>query len=175
MRRITAMVEVNGVDIEMFFFSNNLDWAASSICDLYKARWNIETFFKQTLHLGSFLGHSRNAIQWQVWTALLMYVLLRFLHTCSEWGNSFTRLFTSLRSVLWQRRCLFDYLRSYGTAGDAFREMETMATENIKRHSASRSEQAWRCNDLRKAYARIRRLWDGSEYETGRKSVEHHK
>ena len=124
MRRITAMVEVNGVDIEMVFFSNNLDWAASSICDLYKARWNIETFFKQikqTLHLGSFLGHSRNAIQWQVWTALLMYVLLRFLHTCSEWGHSFTRLFTCLRSVLWQRRCLFDYLRSYGTAGGGFR------------------------------------------------------
>ena len=120
MRRITALIEVNGVDTEMVFFSNNLDWAASSICDLYKARWNIETFFKQikqTLHLGSFLGHSRNAIQWQVWTALLMYVLLRFLHSCSDWGHSFTRLYTCLRAVLWQRRGIFDYLKSYGTAG----------------------------------------------------------
>jgi hypothetical protein len=120
MRRITALIEVNGVDTEMVFFSNNLDWAASSICDLYKARWNIETFFKQikqTLHLGSFLGHSRNAIQWQIWTALLMYVLLRFLHTCSDWGHSFTRLYTCLRAVLWQRRGIFSYLKSYGTAG----------------------------------------------------------
>lgn len=124
MRRITAIVEVDGVDTEMTFFSNNLAWAASSICDLYKARWNIERFFrqiKQTLHLGDFLGHSRNAIQWQVWTALLMYLLLRFMHTCSNWKHSFTRLFTCLRAVLWQRRHLFDYLRSYGTAGGSFR------------------------------------------------------
>jgi hypothetical protein len=124
MRRITALIEINGVDTEMVFFSNNLDWAASSICDLYKARWNIETFFKQikqTLQLGSFLGHSRNAIQWQVWTALLMYVLLRYLHTRSDWGHSFTRLYTCLRAVLWQRRDVFNYLKSYGTAGGGLR------------------------------------------------------
>ena len=124
MRRIVAIVEVEGEERKMTFFTNNLEWAASSICDLYKARWNIETFFKQikqTLHLGDFLGHSRKAIEWQVWTALLMYVLLRFLHACSEWAHSFTRLFTCLRAVLWQRRHLVDYLRSYGTAGCVFR------------------------------------------------------
>ena len=123
MRRVTAIVDVNGVDIEMVFFSNNLEWAASSICDLYKCRWSIETFFKQikqTLNLGSFLGHSRNAIQWQVWTALLMYVLLRFLHACCDWEHSFTRLYTCLRSVLWQRRSILNYLKSYGTAGGGF-------------------------------------------------------
>lgn len=124
MRRIVALVEVDGQEQEMTFFTNNLEWAASSICELYKARWNIEVFFKQikqTLHLGDFLGHSRKAIEWQVWTALLMYVLLRFLHTCSDWGHSFTRLFTCLRAVLWQRRHLLDYLRAYGTAGGSFR------------------------------------------------------
>ena len=124
MRRIVAVVEVDSQEREMTFFTNNLEWAASSICDLYKVRWNIETFFKQikqTLHLGDFLGHSRKAIEWQVWTALLMYVLLRFLHTCADWGHSFTRLFTSLRAVLWQRRDLLDYLRSYGTAGGSIR------------------------------------------------------
>ena len=124
MRRITAVVEVNGKDVEMVFFSNNLEWAASSICDLYKSRWSIETFFKQikqTLNLGAFLGHNKNAIQWQVWTALLMYVLLRFLHACCDWEHSFTRLFTCLRSVLWQRRSILDYLKSYGTAGGHFK------------------------------------------------------
>ena len=124
MRQIVAVVEVNGKEREMTFFSNNLAWAASSICDLYKARWNIEVFFKQikqTLNLGDFLGHSRKAIEWQIWTALLMYILLRFLHTCSDWAHSFTRLFTCLRAVLWQSRHLLDYLRSYGTAGGALR------------------------------------------------------
>jgi len=124
MRRITARVEVNGVEVEMTFLSNNLEWAAWSICELYKARWSIEVFFKQikqTLHLGSFLGHNRHAIQWQVWIALLTYVLLRYLHACCDWAHSFTRLFTCLRAVLWQRRYLLDYLRSYGTAGGTIR------------------------------------------------------
>jgi len=124
MRRVVAIVEVDGEEREMTFLTNNLEWAASSICDLYKSRWGIEVFFKQikqTLQLGDFLGHSRKAIEWQLWTALLMYVLLRFLHRCSDWTHSFTRLFTCLRAVLWQRRPLLDYLRSYGTAGGAFR------------------------------------------------------
>lgn len=124
MRRITAVLEVDGKEIEMTFFTNNLEWAASSICDLYKARWNIEVFFrqiKQTLHLGDFLGHSRKAIEWQIWTALLMYLLLRFLHACGDWTHSFARLFTALRAVLWQRRDLLEYVRSYGTAGGTFR------------------------------------------------------
>jgi hypothetical protein len=124
MRRVIAIVNIDGVDTQMAFFTNNFDWAASSVCDLYKARWNIERFFrqiKQTLHLGDFLGHNRNAIQWQVWTALLTYLLLRYLHARGDWSHSFTRLFTCLRAVLWQRREVLDYLRSYGTAGGTFR------------------------------------------------------
>jgi len=124
LRRIVAIVEVDGQKREMTFLTNNLEWAGPSICDLYKARWNIELFvkqIKQTLQLGDFLGHSREAIEWQVWTALLMYLLLRFLHASSSWAHSFTRLFTCLRAVLWQRRDLHEYLRSYGTAGGAFR------------------------------------------------------
>nr|MDQ3622737.1 hypothetical protein [Verrucomicrobiota bacterium] len=31
---------------------------------------------KQTLQLSDFLGNSANAVRWQVWTALLCYVLL---------------------------------------------------------------------------------------------------
>jgi len=124
MRRIAARLEIDGGEMIMEFLTNNLEWAASSICDLYKSRWAIEEFFKQikqTLKLGDFLGHSRNAIEWQVWTALLTYLLLRFLHACGDWSHSFTRLLTSLRAVLWQRRHLLDYIRSYGTAGGSFR------------------------------------------------------
>lgn len=124
MRRIVAIVSVGGVDREMVFLTNNMEWAASSVCDLYRARWNIESFFrqiKQTLHLGCFLGHSRNAIEWQLWTALLTYVLLRYLHAAGDWAHSFTRLLTSLRAVLWQRRDLLGYVRSYGTAGGSLK------------------------------------------------------
>lgn len=124
MRKITAQFEIDGKTVVLEFLTNNFEWAATSICDLYKSRWNIELFFKQikqTLNLGAFLGHSRNAIEWQVWMALLAYILLRFLHAGSNWAHSFIRLLTCLRAVLWQRRNLSDYLQLYGTAGGSFR------------------------------------------------------
>jgi len=39
---------------------------------------------KLSLKLGSFLDHSANAVRWQVYTALLVYVLLRFMTHLSE-------------------------------------------------------------------------------------------
>ncbi len=124
LRRVVARVEINDQLVEMTFITNNMEWAAGSICDLYKSRWSIEAFFKQikqVLQLNAFLGHSRNAIQWQVWTALLVYLLLRYLAFLSRWNHSFTRIFTTVRSVLWSRFHLTDLLRFYGTADGAFR------------------------------------------------------
>ena len=46
LRRIEAWVEMEKESRLMVFITNNLDWAANSICDLYKSRWNIEVFFK---------------------------------------------------------------------------------------------------------------------------------
>ena len=94
MRLITAQVEVDGEMKVMTFLSNNLEWGPTSICDLYKARWAIEVFFKQlkqTLQLADFLGYSKHAIRWQIWTALLTYLLLRFIAFKSKWRWSFSR------------------------------------------------------------------------------------
>ena len=80
LRRVTALVEVEGQERVMVFLTNNIEWAASSVVDLYGCRWEIETFFKelkQTVQLVDFLGHSANAVKWQVWTALLVHLLLR--------------------------------------------------------------------------------------------------
>jgi len=71
---------------------------------------------KQALKLSNFLGHSANAVRWQVYSALLTYVLLRFQAYLSNWGHSFTRLFTVTRSTLWERIDLLALLKSYGTA-----------------------------------------------------------
>ena len=51
-----------------------------------------------------------------IWTALLLYVLLRFQAWSSRWAHSFARLLTLLRAALWQRRDLAQLLRRYGTA-----------------------------------------------------------
>lgn len=124
LRRVHAIVEIDGKPKEMEFLTNNLEWAPGTIADLYKRRWAIEAFFKQlkqTLQLCDFLGHSKNAIQWQVWIALLAYVLLRFLAFTSQWPHSFNRIVALIRSSIWSRFDLTALLESYGTAGGSYR------------------------------------------------------
>ena len=110
LRMITARIEADGKLVVMTFLSNNMEWSASSIAELYEGRWGVEVFFKQikqTLQLSDFLGQSENAVRWQIWTALLTYVILRFISYLGKWKGSFTRLFTVIRGVLWRR---FDLL-----------------------------------------------------------------
>lgn len=119
LRMIVAIVTVDGKDVEMTFLTNNMEWSPTSICDLFKARWCVEVFFKQlkqTLQLADFLGHNENAVRWQIWTALLTYVLLRLIEYLSNWKVSFARLFTTIRGVLWSRYDLFRILEFCGTA-----------------------------------------------------------
>jgi hypothetical protein len=123
-RRVVAVVEVDGEERQMTFLTNNVEWSARTICDLYRCRWQIEVFFKQlkqTLQLADFLGNSANAVKWQLWTALILMLLLRFLAHLSKWSHSFVRLFTLTRSALWSRIDLLDLLRSCGTAKGSFR------------------------------------------------------
>jgi IS4 transposase len=127
-RRVVALVEVDGEEREMTFLTNNLEWSPQTVVDLYGSRWGIEAFFKQlkqTLQLADFLGHNANAVRWQVWIALLVYVLLRFQAFLSQWGHSFTRLFTLTRASLWKKLDHLSLLRSYGTAGGQWRMMAT--------------------------------------------------
>lgn len=123
-RRVEAWVEVDGQWRLMVFLTNNLVWSPCSVCDLYRRRWDIEVFFKQvkqSLKLSGFLGHSANAVRWQVYAALLVYVLLRYMGHLAEWGHSFTRLFAVMRSALWERMDLLALLKSYGTASGRMR------------------------------------------------------
>ncbi len=124
LRRIVAMVEVNGKEQEMVFLTNNLEWSPTTVADLYRCRWEIEVFFKQikqTLQLADFLGNNANAVRWQIWTALLVYVLLKYMAYLSRWNHSLSRLFTVLRAALWKKLDLLELLNSYGTAGGSFR------------------------------------------------------
>lgn len=121
LRRVVALVEIDGKEVEMEFLTNNMQWSAQSIAELYKCRWQIEVFFKQikqTLQLADFLGHNLNAVRWQIWTALLTYVLLRFMAFLSHCNQSFARVWAFVRSGLWKRVDLLDLLSNCcGTAG----------------------------------------------------------
>lgn len=61
------------------FITNNLEYEALTIAELYRERWNVELFFKfikQHLHIKSFYGTSENAIYLQIWIAICVYLLL---------------------------------------------------------------------------------------------------
>jgi IS4 transposase len=75
---------------------------------------------KQTLQRADFLGTSANAVRWQVWTALRVYLLLRYLAFLSNWSHSFSRLFTLIRAALWKKWDVLGLLRRYETADGQF-------------------------------------------------------
>jgi hypothetical protein len=61
------------------FLTNNFSLLPLTIAQLYRARWQVELFFrwiKQHLHLKAFYGTSANAVKTQVWVALSVYVLV---------------------------------------------------------------------------------------------------
>ncbi len=67
--------------------TNDLDAPAQDIADLYKARWQIELFFKwikQNLKIARFLGTSENAIRTQLFVALIAYLVLRAAHAAQK-------------------------------------------------------------------------------------------
>jgi hypothetical protein len=81
---MSGPVRMIGVQIqtgrEIILVSNDLDAPASVIADLYKARWQVELFFKwvkQNLKLAHFFGTTCNAVTIQIMAALIAYLLLR--------------------------------------------------------------------------------------------------
>jgi Domain of unknown function (DUF4372)/Transposase DDE domain len=61
------------------FITNHTALPALSICALYKARWQVELFFrwiKQHLRIKAFFGTSENAVKTQIWIAVSVYVLV---------------------------------------------------------------------------------------------------
>ena len=66
-------------DRYLIFLTNNFTLPAKTVADLYKARWQVELFFKwikQHLKIKSFFGTSRNAVYTQIWIAISAYVLV---------------------------------------------------------------------------------------------------
>ncbi len=63
----------------LVFLTNLFGPPATTICALYKARWQVELFFKwikQHLRIKQFYGTSENAVKAQIWTAVSVYVLV---------------------------------------------------------------------------------------------------
>jgi hypothetical protein len=98
---------------EIVLLTNHLDFGATTISEIYKARWQIELFFKalkQNLKIKTFVGTSENALRIQIWTALIALLLLKWLHHLSKAAWSLSNLASMLRLNLFTYRDLRDWL-----------------------------------------------------------------
>jgi hypothetical protein len=95
------------------FLTNNFDLSAATIARIYKARWQIEIFFKwikQNLKIKTFLGTSRNAVMTQVWVAMCYYLLLAYIKYQAHYRASLFYLHRIVKETLLERASLFDLL-----------------------------------------------------------------
>ena len=96
------------------FLTNNFKLAARTIADIYKARWQVELFFKwikQNLKIKKFVGTSKNAVMTQIWIALCMYLLLAFLRFQSKLTKSMQQILRLLQLNLFEKRDMMALLR----------------------------------------------------------------
>ena len=111
LRRITAENPETGENIVLL--TNHLRFAASTISEIYRDRWEIELFFKtlkQNLKVKTFVGESENALRIQIWTALISLLVIKWLHHLSKAGWSFSNMATMLRLNLFTYRALRAWL-----------------------------------------------------------------
>lgn len=69
-------------DNYLIFLSNNFEVSALEIANLYKNRWQIETFFKwikQNLTIKKFWGYSPNAVKVHIWIAICTYLIVAYI------------------------------------------------------------------------------------------------
>lgn len=96
------------------FLTNNFKLAARTIADIYKARWQVELFFKwikQNLKIKSFIGTSKNAVMTQIWIAMCVYLLLAFIKFQSRMSKTMQQILRLLQLNLFEKRDLMALLR----------------------------------------------------------------
>jgi hypothetical protein len=99
----------------LVFLTNNFLLSAETIATLYKARWEIELFFKwikQNLRMKSFYGTSPNAVKTQIWIAMIVYLLLAILKERYNLKYSLSQLLHFLEVNLFERKLLLSIFQT---------------------------------------------------------------
>lgn len=111
---LLRLVEYRAQDGRTYqYLTNQLRFGPTTIADIYRQRWEIESFFKaikQNLHIKTFVGTSANALHIQVWTALIAILTLRYLKLRSTFGWALSNLLAMLRFNLFAYRDLWSWL-----------------------------------------------------------------
>lgn len=91
----------------LVFLTNNFTLPALDIARLYKARWNVELFFKwikQHLRIKAFYGTSENAVKSQVWIAASVYVLVAIIKKQLRLDHSLYTILQILSITLFEKK-----------------------------------------------------------------------
>jgi len=95
----SGLRRISYVDTEtgktLVFLTNNFQLDALVVAKIYKARWQIELFFKwikQNLRIKSFYGTSENAVKTQIWIAISAYLLVAILNKTSGMNQNLPRI-----------------------------------------------------------------------------------
>ncbi len=99
----------------LVFLTNNFTLSAETIAALYKARWEIELFFKwikQNLKVKSFYGTSSNAVKTQIWIAMIVYLILAILKERYLLQSSLSQLLHFLEVNLFETKPLISISRT---------------------------------------------------------------
>ncbi len=113
LRRVTFRDETQ--DRTLVFLTNNFSLSAETIAALYKARWEIELFFKwikQNLKVKSFYGTSPNAVKTQIWIAMIVYLILAILKERYFLKNSLSQSLHFLEVNLFEQKPLISIFQS---------------------------------------------------------------
>jgi hypothetical protein len=91
------------------FLTNNFSLPAEKIAAIYKARWEIELFFKwikQNLKVKSFYGTSPNAVKTQIWIAMVVYLVIAIMKERFQLRKSLSQLLHFLEINLFEQKPL---------------------------------------------------------------------
>jgi IS4 transposase len=94
----------------LLFITNNTALPALKICALYKARWQVELFFrwiKQHLRIKAFFGTSENAVKSQIWIAVSVYVLVAIVKKRLNLSRSLYEILQILSLNLFEKTSLY--------------------------------------------------------------------
>jgi putative transposase len=98
------------------YYTNNFSLSAQTIADIYKARWDIEIFFKfvkQNLKIKTFFGTSENAVMIQIWTAMIALLLVEYMRFKCRSGLSLQQAWRIIKDNVFQYCKIEDILSQW--------------------------------------------------------------
>lgn len=105
----------------LIFLTNNLTEPAFTVAQLYRCRWQVETFFKwikQHLRIKSFYGTSPNAVKTQIWIAISVYVLIAILRKRLNLQHSPYTILQILSITLFEKTPILQALSHHPVSSD---------------------------------------------------------